>query len=45
MLAAERARYEQTLTPALRDNDGYRAGIAAAADLDPLTAAVELLRA
>ena len=44
MLAAERGRYERTLTPALRDTDGYRAGIEAAAGLDPLTAAAEILR-
>ncbi len=44
MLAAERSRYERTLTPALRDSGGYRAGVAAAADLDPLTAAAEILR-
>lgn len=44
MLAAERRRYERTLTPALRDNEGYRAGVAAAADLDPLTEAAKLLR-
>lgn len=44
MLAAERGRYERTLTPALRDSDEYRAGVAAAADLDPLTVAAEILR-
>jgi tetratricopeptide (TPR) repeat protein len=44
MLAAERGRYERTLTPAVRNSGEYRAGIAAAADLDPLTAAAEILR-
>jgi non-specific serine/threonine protein kinase len=44
MLAAERGRYERTITPALRDSDGYRAGVAAADDLDPLTAAAEIVR-
>jgi predicted ATPase/class 3 adenylate cyclase len=44
MLAAERGRYERTITPALRESDGFRAGAAAAADLDPLTAADEILR-
>ena len=44
MLAAERRRYEHTLTPAVRDSDEYRAGLATAADLDPLSAIAELLR-
>jgi predicted ATPase/class 3 adenylate cyclase len=44
ILAQERGRYERTLTPALRVSDGYRAGVAAAADLDPLTVAGEILR-
>jgi tetratricopeptide (TPR) repeat protein len=44
ILAQERGRYERILTPALRDSDGYRAGVAAAADIDPLTAAAEILR-
>jgi tetratricopeptide (TPR) repeat protein len=43
MLATERSRYERTLTPALRDSDGYRAGVEAAAGLDLLTAAAEIL--
>jgi predicted ATPase/class 3 adenylate cyclase len=44
ILAQERGRYERILTPAVRDSDGYRAGIAAAAALDPLTTAGEILR-
>jgi predicted ATPase/class 3 adenylate cyclase len=44
MLAAERGRYERTITPTLRDTDAYRAGVAAAGDLDALTAAAEILR-
>lgn len=44
MLRTERARYERTLTPELRDSDEYRAGVAHAAELDPLTAAAELFR-
>ena len=44
MLHAERVRYEQTLTPALRDSIDYRAGVASAVDLDPPAAVAELLR-
>lgn len=44
MLAAERSRYERIITPTVRDTDGYRLGVATAADLDPLTAAAEILR-
>jgi predicted ATPase/class 3 adenylate cyclase len=44
MLAPERARYELTLTPALRESDEYRAGVLAASDLDPLTIAMEIAR-
>jgi predicted ATPase/class 3 adenylate cyclase len=44
MLAAERGRYERSITPALRDTDGFRAGVAAADELDALTAATEILR-
>jgi predicted ATPase len=43
ILTAERGRYERTLTPALRDSSEYRAGVAVAADLDPLTAGPALL--
>jgi len=43
MLHAERARYERTLTPALREEDHYRAGVANAAELDPLAAVADLL--
>jgi hypothetical protein len=42
--AAERRRYERTLTPALRGRAEYRAGVATAVDLDPLTAVPALLR-
>ena len=44
MLHAERVRYERTLTPALREEDQYRAGVANAAELDPFAAIAELLR-
>jgi predicted ATPase/class 3 adenylate cyclase len=44
MLAAERGRYERTITPALRDTDEFRAGVAGAADLDPMAAAAEIVR-
>ena len=44
MLHAERVRYERTLTPALREEGEYRAGVAEAAQLDPLTAVADLLR-
>jgi predicted ATPase len=44
MLHAERVRYERTLTPALRKEGDYRAGVADAAKLDPLTAVADLLR-
>ena len=44
MLRAERVRYERTLTPALRDEPGYRAGAADAAELDPLTVVADILR-
>jgi len=39
MVAAERVRYERNLTPPLTNTDEYRAGIADAANTDPLTAA------
>jgi len=42
MVAAERVRYERNLTPPLTDTDEYRAGIANAASIDPLTAAAAL---
>ena len=44
MLRAERARYERTLTPALRESPEYKNGVANAAGLDPLAAVAELLR-
>jgi predicted ATPase len=44
MLHAERVRYERTLTPALREEAEYRAGVADAAQLDPITAVADLLR-
>ncbi|MBV8217950.1 MAG: tetratricopeptide repeat protein, partial [Solirubrobacterales bacterium] len=40
--AAERGRYERTLTPALRESGEFRAGAANAADLDLLTGVAEL---
>jgi predicted ATPase/DNA-binding SARP family transcriptional activator len=43
MVAAERVRYERNLTPPLTNTDEYRAGIADAANLDPLTAAAEIV--
>jgi len=44
MLAAERRRYERTITPAVRCTGEYRDGAATVADLEPLTAAAEVLR-
>jgi tetratricopeptide (TPR) repeat protein len=44
MLHAERLRYERTLTPALREEPEYGAGVADAVGLDPLAAVAELLR-
>ena len=43
MVAAERVRYERNLTPPLTNTDEYRAGIADAAHIDPLTAAAEIV--
>ncbi|MBV9142871.1 MAG: hypothetical protein JO115_18485, partial [Pseudonocardiales bacterium] len=43
MVAAERVRYERKLTPPLTNTDEYRAGIAGAANIDPLTAAAEIV--
>jgi predicted ATPase/DNA-binding SARP family transcriptional activator len=43
MVAAERVRYERNLTPALTNTDEYRAGVADAANVDPLTAAAEIV--
>ncbi len=43
MIAAERVRYERNLTPPLTNTDEYRAGIADAANIDPLTAAAEIV--
>jgi len=43
MVAAERVRYERNLTPPLTNTDEYRAGIADAANIDPLTAAAEIV--
>ena len=43
MVAAERVRYERNLTPPLTNTEEYRAGIADAANVDPLTAAAEIV--
>ena len=43
MVAAERVRYERNLAPPLTNTDEYRAGVADAATLDPLTAAAEIV--
>ncbi len=43
MVAAERVRYERNLTPPLTNTDEYRAGIKDAANIDPLTAAAEIV--
>ena len=43
MVAAERVRYERNLAPPLTNTDEYRAGIADAATLDPLTAAAAIV--
>jgi predicted ATPase/DNA-binding SARP family transcriptional activator len=43
MVAAERVRYERNLTPPLTNADEYRSGIADAANIDPLTAAAEIV--
>ncbi len=43
MVAAERVRYERNLTPPFTNTDEYRAGIADAANIDPLTAAAEIV--
>jgi predicted ATPase/DNA-binding SARP family transcriptional activator len=43
MVAAERVRYERNLAPPLTNTDEYRAGIADAANIDPLTAAAEIV--
>jgi predicted ATPase len=39
MLSAERIRYERILGPPITATDEFRAGVEAAADLDPMTAA------
>jgi tetratricopeptide (TPR) repeat protein len=44
MVAAERGRYERNLSPPLSESDEYHAGVADAVNLDPLTAAAEVLR-
>jgi hypothetical protein len=44
MLRAERVRYERTATPALRESREYKAGVANAAERDPLAAVADLLR-
>ena len=44
MLRAERVRYERTVTPALRESREYKAGVANAAERDPLAAVADLLR-
>ena len=43
MVAAERVRYERNLIPPLTNTPEYRAGIADAANIDPLTAAAEIV--
>jgi predicted ATPase/DNA-binding SARP family transcriptional activator len=43
MVAAERVRYERNLTPPLTNTDEYRAGIADAANIEPFTAAAEIV--
>jgi hypothetical protein len=43
ILGAERRRYEEILTADVRDDERYRAGAAAAADLDPLIVAAEIV--
>ena len=43
IVAAERVRYERNLTPPLSNTDEYRAGVADAASIDPLTAAAEIV--
>jgi predicted ATPase/DNA-binding SARP family transcriptional activator len=43
MVTAERVRYERNLTAPLTNTNEYRAGIAAAANIDPLTAAAEIV--
>jgi predicted ATPase/DNA-binding SARP family transcriptional activator len=43
LVGAERVRYERNLTPPLTNTDEYRAGIADAANVDPLTAAAEIV--
>ncbi len=43
MVAAERVRYERNLTSPLTTTDEYRAGVADAANIDPLTAAAEIV--
>src|SRR6202021_1892782 len=43
MVAAERVRTEGNRPPPPPNTDGYRAGIADAANIDPLTAAAEIV--
>jgi predicted ATPase len=43
ILGAERRRYEEILTDDVREDERYRAGAAAAADLDPLIVAAEIV--
>jgi len=43
MVAAERVRYERNLTPPLTNADEYRAGVADGANIDPFTAAAEIV--
>ena len=45
ILAAERRRYERIITPAIRNTDAFRDGVASAVDLDPRTTAADILRA
>src|SRR5262249_162806 len=43
MVAAERVRYERNLSPPLTNTDEYRAGIADAANIDPLSPAADIV--
>jgi predicted ATPase/DNA-binding SARP family transcriptional activator len=43
MVGAERVRYERDLTPPLGDTDEYLAGVADAANVDPLIAAAQIV--
>jgi predicted ATPase/DNA-binding SARP family transcriptional activator len=43
IVGAERVRYERNLTPPLSDTDEYRAGVTDAANINPLTAAAQIV--